>query len=174
MLLKIKIKIILLNVFVFLGLLLLGAIFNKFIEIGSTFILFYVFRSNYTKTYHADTLYLCSLYTLLIFLILCLINLPMHTSIGFTIIFVYLTTNFLYIIADYKELLKTKEVKVYRGMNRDVLTEKCKMYNLNDLETSILIMYYCDKLKRWQIGNILNYSEDRISQIKKSALDKFV
>ena len=57
-------------------------------------------------------------------------------------------------------------------MNKDILIEKCKLYDLNDLEIKILVSYYCDGLKRWQIGNQLNYSEDRISQLKKQALDK--
>ena len=31
---------------------------------------------------------------------------------------------------------------------------------------------YVDKLKRWEIGNLLNYSEDMISKIKEKALNK--
>ena len=47
-----------------------------------------------------------------------------------------------------------------------------QIISLSELETKVLIFYFCDKLKRWQIGNLLNYSEETISRIKEKALQK--
>ena len=58
-------------------------------------------------------------------------------------------------------------------MPKDILREKCEIFALSETETNVLIYFYCDKLKLWEIANILNYSEIRISQIKKDALNKF-
>ena len=70
------------------------------------------------------------------------------------------------------EMLQLKKTNIDFNIERSILEKKCKLYNLTELETKILICYYCDKLKRWEIGNLLNYSEDMISKIKEKALNK--
>jgi DNA-directed RNA polymerase specialized sigma subunit len=70
------------------------------------------------------------------------------------------------------EMLQMKKTNIDFTIERSILEKKCKFYNLTELETKVLIYYYCDKLKRWEIGNLLNYSEDMISKIKEKALKK--
>lgn len=70
------------------------------------------------------------------------------------------------------EMLQIKKVNIDFNIERSILEKKCKFFNLTELETKILIYYFCDKLKRWEIGNQLGYSEDMISKIKDKALNK--
>lgn len=70
------------------------------------------------------------------------------------------------------EMLQLKKINIDFNIERSILEKKCRLYNLTDLETQILIKFYCDKLKRWEIGNSLGYSEDMISKIKEKALNK--
>lgn len=70
------------------------------------------------------------------------------------------------------ETLQLKQVNIDFNIERSLLEKKCKFFNLTELETKILVYYYCDKLKRWEIGNKLGYSEDMISKIKDKALLK--
>ena len=70
------------------------------------------------------------------------------------------------------EMLQVKKTNIDFNIERSILEKKCKLYNLTELETKVLIYYYVDKLKRWEIGNLLNYSEDMISKIKEKALNK--
>lgn len=171
---SIRIRHIIYGLLQYIGAFLLGIIFNRLIEILIIIPLFFIFRSRYEKTFHAKTMLECTLYTLLMFLIICLIARPIYESILLTIILCYVTTQILYYIKDYIDLLKVKNIPIYIGMNRDTLKQKCQIYGLNDIETDVLIMYYCDRMKRWQIGNKLGYSEDNISKIKKKALDKLL
>lgn len=152
---------------------MISYLFERIIEVLIIIPLFFVFRKKYTKTYHAKTLFECTLYTLLLFLVICLVAQPIQTSILLAIILCYLTTEFLYLIKDYQDLIKVKKFKIYKGMNKQLLIQKCQLYELSEVETQVLILYYCDRLKRWQIGNVLNYSEDNISKIKEKALNKF-
>lgn len=73
---------------------------------------------------------------------------------------------------DKVETLQLKQVNIDFNIERSLLEKKCKFFNLTELETKILVYYYCDKLKRWEIGNKLGYSEDMISKIKDKALLK--
>ena len=157
----------------FSGIILLSILFERIIEVLIIIPLFFWFRSKYIKTYHSKTIWQCTLYTLIMFLIICLIAQPIYISIIITIILCFVTTELLFYIQDYLDFLKVKEFKIYKGMNKEMLLNKCKMYDLTDVETKVLTMYYCDKLKRWQIGNVLGYSEDNISKIKEKALNKF-
>lgn len=69
---------------------------------------------------------------------------------------------------------RKKKIKVCIGMDRELLLAKCKEKDLTEKETQVLVMFYCDRLPRWKIGNKLGYGEDNISKIKKRALDKLV
>lgn len=167
-----KIKCVLFSIVQYVGAILLGLIFNRLIEILIIIPLFFIFRNKYEKTFHAKTILECTIYTLLMFFIICLISRPIYESILLTIILCYITTEILYYIRDYLDLRKVKRIPIYMGMKRDTLKQKCEMYGLSEIETEVMLMYYSDKMKRWQIGNKLGYSEDNISKIKKKALDK--
>lgn len=169
-----KFKLIIYSLIQYTTVLFLGWFYNRLLETLIIIPLFFYMRSQYTKTFHARTSLECTFFTIIMFYVLDELSLPVGTSILFIIVITYITVEILYHLSEYLDLIKVKKFKIYRGMNKDILIKKCELNNLSDIETQILVSYYCDKLKRWQIGNMLNYSEDRISQIKKEALDKLV
>lgn len=168
-----KIKLIIATIIQYSGALFLGWYFNHLIEMIIIIPLFFWFRSKYTKSFHGNTIWECTAFTLIMFFTIVLLAQPIHVSILLTVTLCYFTTEILYYIKDYLDFLKVKRFKIYIGMNKKVLEDKCKMFDLSEIETKVLVYYYCDQLKRWQIGNMLNYSEDNISKIKAKALDKF-
>lgn len=148
--------------------------FNSCIfEMCIVYVCFLYFRTRFTKQYHALTSWGCTLITMIVFYFVSLVIPNKSISLLLIILFTYLINYISYCYRDYLDFLKIKKFKIYKGMNKDVLLNKCKMYDLTEIETQVLTMYYCDKLKRWQIGNVLNYSEDNISKIKEKALNKF-
>lgn len=155
------------------GIISIALIYKRIVECFVITPLMLLFRRKYSKTFHAEEFLQCSVSTVILYYILARIGLPLEISIGLSVILAYITTEVLFFIQDYKDLIGIKQVKIRVGMNKTILEEKCKLYNLTDIETKVLIHFYCDRLKRWQIGNILNYSEDNISKIKAKALDKF-
>lgn len=168
-----KLKLALFTIIQYCGAIALGWYFSHLLEIIIIIPLFFWFRSKYTKSLHAKTMCQCTIYTLCMFFIIVLLAQPIAISIFLTIILCYVTTEVLYYVRDYMDFLKVKKFQIYRGMSKEILENKCKMYNLTEVETSIMIHFYCDKLKLFQIANILNYSEIRVSQIKKEVLNKF-
>ena len=168
-----KLKSLLATIIQFGGAIFLGWYFNHLIEIIITIPLFFYFRSKYTKTFHANTIWHCTAFTLIMFLIISLLSQPIAISICLTIILSFVNTEVLHHIKIYLDFLKVKKFQMYRGMPKDILRDKCEIFKLDEIETNVLIYFYCDKLKLWEIANILNYSEIRISQIKKDALNKF-
>ena len=73
---------------------------------------------------------------------------------------------------DLKDKFGASKVKISKGMNKDKLLEICKLNNLTDLETSILVYYYCDRLSLTIISHKLNYSYDYIATLKSKIMKK--
>ena len=155
------------------GIIAIALIYKRIVEFFVITPLMLIFRRKYSKTFHAEEFIKCSYSTVILYFIIAKLGLPLEISIGLSVILAYITTEILFFIQDYKDLSGIKKVKIRIGMNKTILEEKCKLYNLSEIETKVLIYFYCDRLKRWQIGNILNFSEDNVSKIKAKALNKF-
>lgn len=170
---KTKLKYALALIIEVVGTLAIAYIYQRFIELIVIIPLLILFRRKHTKTFHKDTYIQCATSTLILMIIIGKISAPLELSVGLSVVLSYIITEVLFFIQDYKDLIGIKEVKIRIGMNKTILKKKCEMYNLSEIETNVLVYFYCDRLKRWQIGNILNYSEDNISKIKVKALNKF-
>lgn len=142
-------------------------------EMCIVYVCFFYFRTKFTKQYHALTSWGCTFITIIVYYLISLWIPNKSTTLLLIIIFTYFINYISYCYKDYLDFLKVKKHKIYKGMNKKVLLNKCKMYNLTEIETKIMVMYYCDKLKRWQIGNVVGYSEDNISKIKEKILKRF-
>lgn len=152
----------------------LFAIFHNCIfEMLIVYVCFFYFRTRFTKQFHALTSWGCTLITIVVYYLVSLWIPNKSYSLILIILFTYSINYISYAYRDYLDFIKIKKFKIYKGMNKATLINKCIIYELTDLETQVLTMYYCDRLKRWQIGNVLNYSEDNISKIKEKALNKF-
>jgi DNA-directed RNA polymerase specialized sigma subunit len=72
----------------------------------------------------------------------------------------------------YAKYTTIEGITIHRGMSKESLLELCKLRELDELETNILTMFYCDRWKLPRIAMKLKYSESSISRIKERALKK--
>ena len=154
------------------GVLVLSYFMDMLLETIIFIPLFFIFRRKYSKTFHKEDFVPCTTYTFIMFIIKNKISLPIPTSILLTVVLAYTTTDILYYIKDYMDVVNVKIIKIRRGMDKDLLISKCEQANLSEDETYVLIEYYCNRKKRFEIGMDLGYSEANISKIKEKALSK--
>lgn len=69
-----------------------------------------------------------------------------------------------------KEDIKVSNINIVKGMDRRTLEYMCK--HLTDIETEILIMYYCDRKSLTAIAYEVNYSYDYVEEMKARAIKK--
>lgn len=150
--------------------------FNEcIIEMSIIYICFFIFRQTFEKQFHATTTWLCTLYTFIIFFIVSLIAPDIKISVILIICFTYFINKMSFYVRDYldlKDKFGASKLKISKGMNKDKLLEICKLNNLTDLETSILVYYYCDRLSLTIISHKLNYSYDYIATLKSKIMKK--
>ena len=148
---------------------------NCLFEMSIIYICFFFFRTKFEKQFHAKTTWLCTIYTFIIFYIISYITPNKEKSIILVIVFTYTINNLSFYVRDYLDLVdrfKARKICISKGMNKDLLLDICHMNNLNELETNILIYYYCDRLSISSISYKLNYSYDYIVELKGKILKK--
>ena len=127
--LKLKSKFFLYNILGILTIIVILCIaylFEKTLETFITMILFYIYRCFYTKQFHAKSLYLCSLVSIIIFIFIIQFELKFETSILFSAVFTFAITTTSYIFRDY---LDTKAI----GNKLENFNRKC-IENLTEQE----------------------------------------
>lgn len=167
-----EIQLIFFTILQYGGAIVIAIILNRVIETLFFMPLFHIFRKKYSKTYHADDFVPCTLHTYIMLAVVNRLSLPMHISLLFIVMISYFTTDVLYHLELYLETRKIKGFKIRFGMDETELINECKSVNLTKLEQDVLIMFYCKRMKRYEIGIKLGYSESNISQIKSKALSK--
>ena len=103
---KLKIKLIslkykLLFISHIVALLIIGLIFDHFIEMATMIPLFYIFTKRYDKQYHKDTVIKCVCFTLFIFTIICIFTPTKHISLFISVFSMYFLTIISYYVKDY-------------------------------------------------------------------------
>lgn len=136
---------------------------------------FFLFRTKFDKQYHALTSWGCTFITMIVFFIVSL-TIPQKTiSLLLVIIFTYFINLMSFYARDYldlKDKFKARKVEITKGMNKDKLLEICKQNNLNELETNILIYFYCDRLTLTAISYKVNYSYDYVAELKSKIIKR--
>ena len=135
---------------------------------------FFVIKKVFGKSYHAETIIKCTSLSCAVFVTATRLSLPLSVSILCNIIIGTLVAYMMYVFYYFFKFTSKSGVTLRRGMSKEELDEACKDVHLEEIEYQVLYMYYCEKKKRYIIGNELGYSEDSISKFKKKALDKLV
>lgn len=135
---------------------------------------FFIMKTVFGKSYHADTVIKCTTLACIVFITETRLSLPLYISILCNIVLGTIVAYIMYVFYYFFKFTSKNGITVYKGMSKEELDEACKDVNLEDIEYQVLYMYYCEKKKRFIIGNELGYSEDSISKFKKKALDKLV
>lgn len=101
---RLKSKFLFYHILGFLTLLIIlgiAYIFDKVLETFITIILFYVYRTMFTKQFHAKSLYLCSAISIVVFALIIQLELKFNASIVFSSILTFLIIYLSYTLRDY-------------------------------------------------------------------------
>ena len=172
---KLNFGIILASFIQLIAILFFGWLHNKLIEMATIYVCFFVFRTSFEKQFHAKTVWMCTLYTLIIFYIISFISPDIKTSIILIVCFTYSINLISYYVKDYldlKDRFKAKKASITRGMSEEKLREICNTNNLNELEYKILKYFYCDRLSLTAISYKVDYSYDYVAELKGKILKK--
>ena len=83
----------------------LAYFFDRILEVLTIIPLFFIFRSKYTKQFHAKSLFLCGCYTLIVFFIISIISTSKEISILASIFLTYFLTTISYYVRDYLDII---------------------------------------------------------------------
>lgn len=150
---------------------------GKLFETAVIYTCFFIFRGMFDKQYHAPSIWLCTLYTIIVFYIISAIAPNKELSLLLIVLLTFVINVLSFVIREYLDLkakfTTIKGVKIAKGMSKDVLLSVLKrVENITELETNILIAFYCERKSIQNIAFKYNYSYDRIWQIKSEALTK--
>lgn len=130
---KIRIKFIF---YEFLGLLIIGSILgvaylhSKIIETALVMVLFFIYRRLFEKQYHASSLYLCGIISIIVFIVIIHLEVNLSISILYSALLTLIMTLISYYVKDYfdnKLLVKKYKAKL------DSFSDKC-LENLTEEE----------------------------------------
>lgn len=144
-------------------------------EMSIIYVCFFVFRRNFEKQFHAKTTWLCTLYTIIVFYIVSLITPSKSISILLIIGFTYFINKISFYVRDYldlKDKFKASKIEITKGMAKNKLLGICELNNLNELETNILVYFYCDRLSLTVISHKIGYSYDYVAELKSKIIRK--
>lgn len=142
-------------------------------EMSIIYCCFFIFRTQFEKQYHASTTWLCTGYTFVVFFIVSNITPRKELTLLLIVVFTYTINLISFYIRDYFDLrdrFKAKKVNITKGMSRDKLLSICNENNLNELETNILLYYYCDRLTLTAISFKIGYSYDYTAELKSKII----
>ena len=149
--------------------------YNCILEMIIIYICFFLFRTKFEKQYHAPTTWLCTIYTFIVFFIVSNITPKIHFSVILIILFTYCINQISFWVRDYLDLrdrFNASKIEITKGMNKDVLLNICKENKLNEMETQILVYYYCDRISLTAISYKVNYSYDYVAELKSKIIRK--
>lgn len=123
--LPIRVRSVIHTVIQFGFIILLGWYCDKLLNVLIIVPLFFIFRKQYTKVYHASTFLLCTIYTICIFFVVILICLPIHLSILFSIILCFIMNEISHHIRLYIDFRKEYS-KLNNKSKRDIILQYVK------------------------------------------------
>lgn len=148
--LKLKIKFLFYHLLGFLtvGIILcIAYLFNKLFETLTVMLLFYIYRSMFTKQWHSKSLYLCSFISIIVFSLLIQLELKFSASIIFSSILTFMITFISYNIRDYldnKIIIKNYENRLINIPNKCIenLSKDEMVKLLPDVREDIIHIVY--------------------------------
>ena len=172
---KLKIKLIslkykLLFVAHIIALLLIGFMFDHFIEMVTMIPLFYIFTKMYDKQYHKNTVLKCVCFTLIIFTIICIFTPTKHVSLFVSVFSMYALTTISYYAKDYIDKLNVLNKKL-ESMSVDEMKVKFTNYTDYEIKAAHAYINRGDKLAD-NIAMKYNYSTRQIQRIVKRMRDE--
>ena len=95
--------------------------YGHFFEMIIIYCCFFFFRTKFDKQYHATRIWLCTLYTIVIFYVISIIAPSKGISIILIILFTFLINTISYYVRDYLDIRNKKKLKNKRQIIIDIL-----------------------------------------------------
>ena len=127
----------------------------------------------FRKSWHADTLIVCTLTTWAVYYFLTSGTLPVSISVFCSMVLGFVLSYVLYVLAVWKEKVKTNVIVQTENGKTNVdlkfltvkeLTEICKSKSFSEIDTNFLVDFIKnpDGLKKYEIADKYNYDEKYI------------
>ena len=172
--------IVITQAFQLLGVALIAIINNRPIECIIIYLSLVISRNLFGKSFHAKTYWICTLVSWISFYFLTSGVLPLSISITSSVLFGVGLSYFMHHLANYLDLREFKKnhevnttIKLFRGMDEELLVEIAKKKGLNDTEIKYLKWKYVNRLKDAEIARRMNYSISRARDYVNMAKKKF-
>lgn len=156
----------------YLSLLIVGIVFNRWIEVTVSVAFFHIFRGNEEDTFHASTDIKCFIVSMTSFVVIMRLQLPLYISYVVSIALALTLCMLMRFVFFIIRILTVISLDITKGMNVSTLKEKCLYGKLTTIETDILVDYYCNRYKLDKIAMKYNYSTNNIKKIKAKALKR--
>lgn len=152
---------------------------DRLIETSISIFLFYIFRFQFEKQWHASSTYMCFLITSIVLVVIINIEVPLSTSILFAIIITFILTYISYYVKDYYEM-KLKITKIKKYEQKDIynlsLEELLKLFpNIKDRKIKIVYGYLHrdNKITAYEYAENWDISEPLLYKYVKEVKDLY-
>lgn len=145
---------------------------NTIIEYIIICISFFILRKLFGKSFHVNSVLLCTTLAMLVFVSATRLALPVQVSVLCSVLIGCLVAYMMFVMYHFIRYTTAQGITITRGMRKEDLQEVCIVNNLSEIETGVLIEFYCERQKLPKIAYKFRYSVDNINKIKAKALKK--
>lgn len=137
------------------------------------FVSFVIMRNVFGNSYHAQTIIKCTTLALVVFITATRLSLPLWMSSLCNVIIGCLVAYMMYVMYYFNKYTVTAGITIYKGMSLQDLNALCDLYNIENIDRTILIEYYVNRKRLDYIAMKVNYSVDNVKKRKANILKRF-
>lgn len=145
---------------------------NTIIEYIIICISFFILRKLFGKSFHVNSVLLCTTLAMLVFVSATRLTLPVQVSVLCSVLIGCLVAYMMFVMYHFIRYTTAQGITITRGMSKEAMREICVINNLSDIEEGILIDFYCNRWKIPKIAIKYGYSVDSINKKKAEILKK--
>lgn len=133
---------------------------------------FFIFRKIFGKCYHANSVIKCTTLSALVFVIATRLSLPLWMSTLCNVLIGCLVAYTMYVMYYFVKFTTMTGITIHKGMCLEDLNSLCDLYNVNEIDKTILVEYYVNRKRLDTIAYKLNYSIEAVKKRKANILKK--
>ena len=133
---------------------------------------FFILKKVFGHCYHADTVIKCTTLSIAVFVTATRLSLPLWMSTLCNVIIGCLVAYIMYVMYYFVKFTTTTGITIHKGMCLEDLNSLCDLYNVNEIDKTILVEYYVNRKRLDTIAYKLNYSIEAVKKRKANILKK--
>ena len=133
---------------------------------------FFILKKVFGNCYHADTVIKCTTLSIAIFVTATRLSLPLWMSVFCNVLIGCLVAYIMYVMYYFIKFTTTTGITIHKGMSLEDLNSLCDLYNVNEIDKTILVEYYVNRKRLDTIAYKLNYSIEAVKKRKANILKK--